>query len=274
MLVSIIITTKNEEDVLGNLLESVKKQTHKSVEVLLVDNNSTDKTKDIGKKYGARVFNKGPERSTQRNFGVKKAKGKYVLVLDADMVLTKNVLKELIEKAKNYKVLIVPEKSFGEGFWVKFKIFEREFYEGEDLIEAARFFERETFLKFGGYDTGITGPEDYDLPLRMRKAGLKIGRIKSYILHNERVFSPLKSAKKKYYYALKAGPYLKKHPKVALGQGNLLFRPIFLKKWKKFATHPFLGLGMLFVRFVEMFGALLGAIKSGLIKKVFFSIIR
>lgn len=273
MLVSLIITTKNEERVLKDLFTSIKSQTYKKTEILLVDNNSTDRTKEIAISFGARVFNKGPERSTQRNFGVKKANGKCVMILDADMMLTKKVIEDAVEKSKKFKAIIIPERSFGTGFWVKFKIFEREFYEGDDLVEAARFFDRATFIKFGGYDTRITGPEDFDLPLRIREKGIKIGRIKSYILHNEKRFSPIGSAKKKYYYALKAGPYFNKHPKVALKQGNLLLKPIYFRKWKKLVAHPFLSMGMFLVRGVEMTGALLGAMKAGLIKTVFSSII-
>ena len=252
---------------------SIAKQSYKKFEVVLVDHPDTsDDTKKIAKRYKCRIFSKGPERSAQRNFGVKKSKGEFVVILDSDMVLGKNVLfqcvKEMEGKNKVSSV-IIPEKSFGKGFWVKFKIFEREFYEGEELIEAARFFRRDVFTKFGGYDTSITGPEDYDLPLRMKKEGLKVGRSKDYIFHNEGKFSPWKSAKKKFYYASRAQSYLKKHPEMILKQGNLLFRPVFFKKWRKLFSNPALSLGMFLMKGVEMFGALLGFIMSGLIKKSF-----
>lgn len=264
-MISIIITTKNEEGVIDDLLKSIKLQSYQDYEVVLVDNNSTDATIGIAKKFGVRVFTKGPERSIQRNYGVKKAKGKYVLILDADMVLTKNVLKDctnMINKNESFGGLVIPEKSFGEGFWVKFKIFEREFYLGEDSIEAARFFKKDMFKEFDGYDTNITGPEDYDLPLRMKKSGVKIGRIKSFILHNEKIFSPWKSAKKKYYYASRALNYSKKHPEMIISQGNLFLRPVFLRKWRKLLSHPFLSIGMFVVKGIEMTGALLGVIYS------------
>lgn len=268
-LVSIVITTKNEEAVIETLLNSIKKQTFKDFETILIDNNSTDKTVQIAKKFGAIVYNKGPERSVQRNFGVGKAKGKYAIILDADMKLTKNVLKEsVVEFNKNMdiKALVIPEKSYGTGFWVKFKIFEREFYVGDETIEAARFFEKSTFKKFGGYDINITGPEDYDLPLRIIKSGEKLGRIKSYIYHNEKRFSPISSAKKKFYYASRAGAYAKRHPEMKLIQGNMIFRPIFFKNWKKLASHPFLSLGMFLVKGIEMIGAMAGYVKSNVKK--------
>ena len=264
-LVSVIITTKNEHDVISDILESIKKQTYRNSEIILVDNHSSDKTLNIAKGFTKKVFTKGPERSAQRNFGVEKARGEYVLILDADMVLTKKVLEEaieLFEKEKAVGAVVIPEKSFGIGFWTKFKIFEREFYEGEDSIEAARFFKRTLFNKFGGYDKSITGPEDWDLPLRMRKAGIKIGRVKSFILHNERRFSPFKSAKKKFYYASHARVYLSRHPEMVVSQGNLLFRTVFLRKWPKLITHPYLSIGMFFVRLIEMSAALAGVLYS------------
>lgn len=278
-LVSVIVSTKNEEDNISTLLNSVKSQSYKSIEIIVVDNNSSDETKLIARKFTNKVYNYGPERSSQRNFGSKKSKGIFLFFLDADMVLERNVIKECvgeIEDARlgNIGAVVIPEKSFGEGFWVKFKIFEREFYEGEESIEAARFFNKSVFQKFGGYDTSITGPEDYDLPLRMRKSNVIIGRVKSYILHNEKVFSPINSAKKKFYYASRAQAYLKKHPEMIFRQGNLIFREVFIKKWKKLLEHPVLSSGMFIIKTIEMVGALSGAFYAVLTLGVLRNIIR
>ena len=75
-LVSIIIPTLNEEASLEICLKSIKKQTYKNLETIVVDNFSKDRTPEIAKKYTKLVFKKGNERSAQRNFGAKKAKGK------------------------------------------------------------------------------------------------------------------------------------------------------------------------------------------------------
>lgn len=262
-LVSAIITTKNEEEIIRNLLKSLKRQSYNKIEIIVVDNNSADKTLEISKKFTSNTYTFGPERSSQRNFGVKKSKGEYVFILDADMVLTKNVIKSCVEKMRSDKkieALVIPEKSFGKGFWAKCKSFERQFYLGDENIEAARFFTKKIFEEFGGYDTKITGPEDWDLPLRMKKSGVSIGRIESFILHNERKFSPWKSAKKKFYYALHSKEYLKRHPEMMLTQGNLFFRPKFYKNLGKLTKDPLITLGFLFTRFLEMSGAFLGII--------------
>ena len=82
-LVSVIITTKNEQAVIGRLLESIKMQSYPKIEVIVVDNKSADRTKQIAKKYTKLVYNAGPERSAQRNYGAKKAKGDFLFFLDA-----------------------------------------------------------------------------------------------------------------------------------------------------------------------------------------------
>ena len=142
-LVSCIITTKNEESAIKCLLSSIEAQSYKNFEIVLVDNYSTDKTRQIAEAFSTRVFSKGPERSIQRNYGVTVSKGDYVFILDADMTLAKDVLKDGVSKFQNDSeigALVIPEKSFGKGFWAKCRVFEREFYVGEPAIEAARCF--------------------------------------------------------------------------------------------------------------------------------------
>lgn len=254
-IVSAIIATKNEEKVIKNLLESLKKQTYRPLKIVVVDNNSIDRTKEIAQKYTKLVFNRGPERSRQRNFGVQKASGKYVLILDADMELELGVVEEcvgIIEKNSAAKAVVIPERSFGIGFWAQCKALERSCYLGDETIEAARFFDKQTFFEFNGYDEEITGPEDWDLPQRIRKK-YKIGRIESFIHHNEGRLSLWRTMKKKYYYAQKFTVYMKKHPKIAYQQANLFFRPAFFRHWRNLLRHPILALGMFFMRGCEMF---------------------
>src|SRR5579872_2969104 len=97
-LVSVIIPTRNSQEFLELLLKSIKNQSYRNIEVIIVDNNSSDKTKEIARKYTDLVFNKGPERSAQRNYGVSKSKGDYILFLDSDMELTKDVIKECVRE--------------------------------------------------------------------------------------------------------------------------------------------------------------------------------
>lgn len=255
-LVSIIIPTKNSRKTLERCLDSIKNQTYKNIELIVVDNNSTDKTKEIASRYTKRVYNKGPERSVQRNFGAKNADGEYLSFIDSDMELTPTVIEECVRKIleTNSKAIIIPEISVGENFWAKCKALEKECYIGDETIEAARFFDKEIFFKFNGYDEEIAGGgEEWDLPFRIRKAGYKIARVNALIKHHEGNLRLLTSMRKKYYYAQTIGKYIKKHPDIAREQFTLL-RPAFIRNWRKLARDPIHALGMIFMKVCE-FGA-------------------
>ncbi|SVD76714.1 uncharacterized protein METZ01_LOCUS429568, partial [marine metagenome] len=152
--VSVIVTTKNEERNIGACLESVVQQSMPPLEMIVVDNYSEDKTAEIAQECGAKVFQLGPERSAQRNYGVEQAQGKYILYLDADMRLSQKVIEECVnccEADNGVTGIYIPEIIVGEGFWIKVRRFERSFYDGT-IIDAVRFVPRATFQKVGGFD--------------------------------------------------------------------------------------------------------------------------
>lgn len=258
-LVSVIVTTKNEGEVLARLLKSIMRQSYKNIETLVIDNNSSDKTKDIARKYTKLVFDKGPERSAQRNFGALRAKGKYLFFLDADMELSRDVVRDcVIAMTKNRKVgaVVVPELSIANTYWEKVKAFERGFYNlgGDEITDAARFFEKSIFRKLKGYDESLTGPEDWDLTERIKSKGYKIIRVEPIIYHYERIPSLLKLMRKKYYYGLGSYKYLQKQKISAVGPKTIYFlRPAFYRSWKKMINRPLLTFSMGIMLFCELF---------------------
>ena len=99
--VSIVVPARNEETEIRSLLESFKKQTFKDFEVIVVDGNSSDKTREIAKKLGARVIpESGKYRSpaNARNLGVKAARGEIVGIMDADTFVNREFLKSIVEE--------------------------------------------------------------------------------------------------------------------------------------------------------------------------------
>lgn len=93
MKLSVIVLTKNEEKWLPGCLNSVRGL---ATEMIVVDDQSTDKTTEIAKKYGAKVLVQ-PKKSfaNQREFGLRQAQADWVLYLDADERLTDALRKEI-----------------------------------------------------------------------------------------------------------------------------------------------------------------------------------
>lgn len=263
-IVSIIITTRNEEEVIKNLLESIKKQTFKRFEIILVDNNSTDKTVSIAKQYTKAIHRKGPERSVQRNYGAQKARGKYLLFLDADMELSPTILAECVKNIEKEKSggVIIPEESFGKGYWTQIKAFERTFYIGDETIEAARLYKKKIFDEIKGFDINITGPEDWDLSERVKKK-YTLTRIKSFIRHNEGTLSLTALLQKKYYYGLKASRYLANRKSSAISSQTIyMLRPAFYRGWKRLLRNPANTVAMILMLNLEQIAGAAGYLKG------------
>lgn len=83
MTFSVIIPSKNEEKHIGPLLEDILAQTLQPVEVILADNRSTDRTRDIAREYGIKIIDGGLP-GPARNRGAEIAKGDVLIFLDAD----------------------------------------------------------------------------------------------------------------------------------------------------------------------------------------------
>jgi glycosyltransferase involved in cell wall biosynthesis len=257
--VSVIITTKDEEKNIVSCLDSIKTQRYpqSKIEVIVVDNDSKDRTKEIAERYTDKVYNFAPERSAQRNFGVKQASGKYILYLDADMTLSEDIIKECVSTCEDngYIALYIPERIIGDGFWVKVRDFERSFYNAT-CIDAVRFVKRNEFLKIGGFDEDLTGPEDWDFDRRVKELG-KVGIINAPIYHNEGRFSLREYLNKKSYYTQSFERYIQKwgedDPVIRkqLGGWYRLFW-VFVegKKWKRLLRHPLLTIGLYLLRFM------------------------
>lgn len=260
MLVSVIIATKNEEKNIENCLESIRNQSYpqENIEIIVVDNSSSDRTKEIARKHTNLVFDCGPERSAQRNFGVSKSKGERFIYLDADMTLSEDVIKECAEKVKNNPepvALYIPEIIAGESFWNKVRNFERSFY-NETAIDGTRFISRKAFEEARGFDEKLYAFEDWDLDKRLKEIGF-FEIIKSPIFHNENEFRLKKYLNKKKYYLGSLERYVNKwgaDDSDLKKQFGFMYRffGVFVEngKWKKLAVHPVLSLGVYFLRFL------------------------
>lgn len=264
-LVTVIVPTFNSASTLSPCLASIRKQDYPAIELIVVDNHSTDSTLAVATHYTPLVCVCGPERSAQRNFGAHLANGKYLLIIDSDMELDPSVVSACVATVtanKDTKALIIPEVSFGEGFWAKCKRLERSFYHGIDWVEAARFFAADLYKQLGGYNESMVSGEDWDLSQRAGHI-TKLERIKPLIHHNEGRVKLVKDLKKKYYYAGKFTKYTANAQQAAATHGaqpaGIVLKRfgLFFSRPGKLFRQPHVGLGMLFMKVCEFgFGAL------------------
>ena len=108
---SIIVPVYNSENTIKKTLDSIKKQSLKNIEVLIINDNSIDKSSKIIQKFKKKSNNvkiidnkKNLGVSVSRNRGLKVSKGNYIIFLDSDDILLKGsleYLKEKIEKNNN-----------------------------------------------------------------------------------------------------------------------------------------------------------------------------
>lgn len=227
-LVSIVIATKNEESNLPRLLLSLKKQEYSPIEIIVVDNFSTDKTLEIAQLHGCKTIQFGNERSAQRNKGTRMAKGSYLLFLDADMELPLTVVKEAVSTIhrSNAVALIIPEDIPVTSFFTRIKQLEKRMYWNRSAIEAPRFFERHSFQKIQGYDESLIAGEDWDIGQRAKTFGT-ISRTRIPLFHHENSF--MRELQHKWYYAKHIERYQKSNSSQVSLQTGI---PRFMLFWK------------------------------------------
>lgn len=187
--VSVIIPTLNEEKYLPLLLEDIRKQTYKNFEVIVVDGNSNDKTRKLAENYKETIRNLTfycvDKRNIgfQRNFGVKKAKGEWVFIMDADTRVEHNYFELLMEKisALNSRVFITTgvyiDKSnlinFLLSLYINIGLFLFPKIGFPWLIGAFVGIRKKDFLRlFGFHEKSILG-EDYDFAKKAVGKGMK-----------------------------------------------------------------------------------------------------
>jgi len=105
--VSLIVPAYNEEKEIKNLLSSIMKLNYpkNKLETIVIDDKSTDRTAEVVKEFPVKLLkggHKGVGRA--RNLGIKKSKGEIVLFIDADQILDKNYVKEIVKSFKDKRV--------------------------------------------------------------------------------------------------------------------------------------------------------------------------
>lgn len=265
--VSIIIPTRNSANFLERCLKSIKNQTYKNIEIIVVDRDSSDSSKEIAKRYTNKVFNYGPERSAQVNYGARRASGGYVYKVDSDFVLDERVVQQCVEEAnKGFDAIVVHNSPDVTVSWIaKIRKFEVDMYKYDLTHSSARFVKKSVYQKIGGFNDKITAGEDYDFQNKLNRAGYKTGFIEAEALHLGEPKSFWKHILKYYEYGRDFVNYREENKEESKQQLSF-FRNVYFKNWKRFIAHPVLGTSFIFYNFFKfgfgVAGYLLGKVEN------------
>ncbi len=269
-LVSVIVPTRNSARTIEACLNSIKRQSYVNIEIIVVDNYSRDLTLSIAKKCGAQVYSQGYERGAQVNFGVSKAKGKYIYRVDSDFILDPNVVKEAVNRCEKFGFDAIAVHNTSDptvSYWARVRKMERDSYRNDDLNVAARFWKKDVFKQVGGFDINLVAGDDYDLQNRLLKSGFKIGRIQAQETHIGEPRNMAEIFLKHYYYGQNIGRFIKKNQQRALTQLSPL-RPSIIKGFSKHSREPTLIMGFFVYQLLRYIAATLG-MTSAIMRRAF-----
>jgi glycosyltransferase involved in cell wall biosynthesis len=182
--VSVVITCYNHGRFLRDAVESVRRQTFRDFEVIVIDDGSVDETPTVTASLeGIRCVRQANQGlSAARNAGWRASRGRYVVFLDADDRLLPRALQSGVDAA-----LASPEAAFVSGHYVMIdadgvqgRINHRPCVTSDHYgallrsnyigMHATVVYRRETLSRFDGFDPSLRACEDYDLFLRIARA--------------------------------------------------------------------------------------------------------
>ena len=192
-LVSVIIPTFNRETTILQALESVLKQTYEPIEIIIVDDGSTDNTKDFLDKYQVNyIYQENQGVSSARNTGAKNANGMWLAFLDSDDIWFEDKIAKQIKYSLDnpkYDFIHCNERWIRSG--VRVNAHNKHKKGGGDqfiaslkhcvISPSAVMMKKELFITHGGFLESYPVCEDYDLWLKIISLS-EIGFIEEYLL--------------------------------------------------------------------------------------------
>ena len=201
--ISIIIPVYNSKAIIGDCIQSLLDQDYPKdkLEIIVVDNNSTDGTAETIKQYPVQYLLEDKIQSSYaaRNKGAQNAKGEALLFFDADQIVEKDFLKKFARAWDDTQysafgaqyIPIGDQKTLAGKYWHTQET--TQFTNPADGKSFAKLgggntlIRKEVFHKLGGYDSNLVSWGDYDFSYRLRQAGYKVKYMDDAVIgHKER----------------------------------------------------------------------------------------
>lgn len=179
-LISVIVPAYNAARFLPEAIASIRAQRWEPLEILLIDDGSTDETPAVASALeGVRAFRKpNGGAASARNFGLQEARGEWISFLDADDLWPPDKLARLAPRLEADPSLDVVTGRIQyvqmEGaLWLEYR-FERPDNTVSHIHLGAGLYRKRAFQRIGGFDESLSVGDDQDWFLRAREAGLRI----------------------------------------------------------------------------------------------------
>jgi len=206
MLISVVVTVKNEAENMSQLLDSLLLQ-EKPFEIIVVDADSSDGTAEIIKDYAKKhdeikYISYDQTRGESRNFGVKHAHGDAIAFTDGSCMADPNWLKTMRGRLlDNYD--IVAGNTVRSGFSGFSKAGRVEVYHngGDASFPTCNIaYKKELFMKIGGFDPWFKEAEDVDINFRALDSGARMLYEPNAVVHHIGGETPPNFIKKSFWY--------------------------------------------------------------------------
>jgi len=260
-LVSVVVPTRDAARTIETCLRSIRAQTWPALELIVVDNGSTDATWALALRHADLALRGGPERSAQRNQGIAHAAGEWVCYVDADMELAPDVVERAVRagQATGAVGVAIPEASVGPGFWARCRALERRCLRDEPGLLWPRLIRTRYLRDTGGFAVWLTGTEDAELHRRMLADGAAIALADGLIVHHEGRLTLRGLARKRFYYGRGLLAYRRAHPGALTAQARAAARAAWRHR-RRLLAEPRVAAGIVVMRTVELTAYAAGAL--------------
>jgi len=251
MKVSVVIPDYNASKTIDLCLKSILNQDFSDYEVIVVDDGSTDDTREKVKKYPVRLISIPYEgTSVARNTGFRASKGDILIFVDSDCVAKKNLIVKLIEPLKNPKIGVVQAwwEVANQGRLVPaltyktYEYFTRNLEYPDFLWSYCFAIRRELVQKVGMFDVGWTRMEDVAFAQKVIKEGYQIYLMKEVRIGHffretllAHVQVHVRNAKEKFLWVNKTKKFTDQRANIAeyikLGVHAIMLLTIFFIPW-------------------------------------------
>jgi glycosyltransferase involved in cell wall biosynthesis len=265
-LVSVVVPVKDGIRTIEACLHSIRAQTWPAIELVVIDNFSSDGTWEVAQRFAHHAEQAGPERSAQRNLGIERASGEWILWIDADMELPPTIVERAVAAAldEGAEGVFIPEITVGDGYWTACRALERSCCIEEIMVQSPRLVRRSYLRETGGFLESLSGTEDAELRARMMADGCRLAWIPDLIVHDEGAMSLGFIWSKRYYYGRGLKRYRAEHPGALADQAGSAVGA-YRRHWRRLAAKPTVAVGVIVMRAGEFaaygVGALLGALE-------------